>query len=106
MGCVALRLRAIHTHTTPHPQPLSPKGRGERVRPSAECLLMAESPRLARSVVANWVGFAAQVAAAFLVSPVLVHGLGDRRYGLWSLVESVLGYLMLFDLGVAASVVR
>jgi O-antigen/teichoic acid export membrane protein len=72
---------------------------------------MAESQpaaprRLARSVVANWVGFAAQVAAAFFVSPVLVHGLGDRRYGLWSLVESVLGYLMLFDLGVAASVVR
>src|SRR5438445_5825727 len=72
---------------------------------------MAESQpasprRLARSVVANWVGFAAQVAAAFFVSPVLVHGLGDRRYGLWSVVESVLGYLMLFDLGVAASVVR
>src|SRR5437899_1076929 len=72
---------------------------------------MAESQpasprRLARSVVANWIGFAAQVAAAFFVSPVLVHGLGDRRYGFWSLVESVLGYLMLFDLGVAASVVR
>jgi O-antigen/teichoic acid export membrane protein len=72
---------------------------------------MAESqasgpPRLARSVAANWIGFAAQVAAAFLISPVLVHGLGDRRYGIWSLVESVLAYLMLFDLGVAASVVR
>jgi O-antigen/teichoic acid export membrane protein len=67
----------------------------------------AGSPqRLAQSVAANWVGFAAQVAAAFLISPVLVHGLGDRRYGIWSLVESVLAYLMLFDLGVAASVVR
>jgi O-antigen/teichoic acid export membrane protein len=63
-------------------------------------------PRLARSVVANWIGFAAQVATAFFVSPVLVHRLGDRRYGIWSLVESVLAYLMLFDLGVAASVVR
>jgi O-antigen/teichoic acid export membrane protein len=59
-----------------------------------------------RSAVANWVGFGAQLAAAFFVSPVLVHGLGDRRYGIWSLVESVLAYLMLFDLGVAASVVR
>src|SRR5436309_2806546 len=62
--------------------------------------------RLARNVAANWVGFAAQLVAAFFVSPVLVHGLGDRRYGIWSLVESVLAYLMLFDLGVAASVVR
>ena len=66
----------------------------------------AAPQRLARSVVANWVGFAAQVAAAFIVSPMLVHGLGDERYGIWSLVESVLAYLMLFDLGVAASVVR
>jgi O-antigen/teichoic acid export membrane protein len=61
---------------------------------------------LMRSVAANWVGFAAQMATAFFISPVLVHGLGDRRYGIWSLVESVLAYLMLFDLGVAASVVR
>jgi O-antigen/teichoic acid export membrane protein len=58
------------------------------------------------SVAANWVGFATQIATAFFISPVLVHGLGDRRYGIWSLVESVLAYLMLFDLGVAASVVR
>jgi O-antigen/teichoic acid export membrane protein len=61
---------------------------------------------LMRSVAANWVGFAAQIGVAFFISPVLVHGLGDRRYGIWSLVESVLAYLMLFDLGVAASVVR
>jgi O-antigen/teichoic acid export membrane protein len=58
------------------------------------------------SAAANCAGFATQVAAAFFISPVLVHGLGDRRYGIWSLVESVLAYLMLFDLGVAASVVR
>src|SRR3954463_6237041 len=61
---------------------------------------------LLRSVAANWVGFTAQIVAAVFISPVLVHGLGDRRYGIWSLVESVLAYLMLFDLGVAASVVR
>src|SRR5207248_575759 len=40
------------------------------------------------------------------LSPILVHGLGDRRYGVWSLIDSILAYLMLFDLGVAASVVR
>jgi O-antigen/teichoic acid export membrane protein len=72
---------------------------------------MAESEptgkrRLLASVAANWAGFAAQLAAAFFVSPVLVHALGDRRYGVWSLIESVLAYLMLLDLGVAASVVR
>jgi O-antigen/teichoic acid export membrane protein len=55
---------------------------------------------------ANWAGFAAQAVVAFFVAPILVRGLGDERYGIWALVESVLAYLMLFDLGVAASVVR
>jgi O-antigen/teichoic acid export membrane protein len=62
--------------------------------------------RLLTSALANWVAFAAQLAAAFFLSPILVHGLGPDRYGIWSLVESVLAYLMLFDLGVAVSVVR
>jgi O-antigen/teichoic acid export membrane protein len=58
------------------------------------------------NAAANWLGFAAQLAIAFFMSPLLVHGLGDERSGIWSLVESILAYLMLFDLGVAASVVR
>src|SRR5262249_50518570 len=61
---------------------------------------------LLRNAAANWAGFAAQLVAAFLLAPILVHGLGAPRYGIWSLVESILAYLMLFDLGVAASVVR
>jgi O-antigen/teichoic acid export membrane protein len=62
--------------------------------------------RIATNALANWIGFAVQLAVAFFMSPILVHGLGAPRYGVWSLVESVLAYLMLFDLGVAASVVR
>ncbi len=58
------------------------------------------------NAVANGLGFAAQLALAFFLAPFLVHALGDRRNGIWSLVESILGYLMLFDMGVAASVVR
>jgi O-antigen/teichoic acid export membrane protein/glycosyltransferase involved in cell wall biosynthesis len=62
--------------------------------------------RLLTNVAANWLGFAVQLVVAFFMSPILVHGLGTSRYGIWSLVESVLAYLMLFDLGVAAAVVR
>jgi O-antigen/teichoic acid export membrane protein len=51
-------------------------------------------------------GFAVQVVVAFFLSPILVHGLGDRRYGVWLLIESILAYLLLLDFGVAASVVR
>jgi O-antigen/teichoic acid export membrane protein len=58
------------------------------------------------NAAANGLGFATQLGLAFFLAPFLVHALGDRRNGIWSLVESILAYLMLFDLGVAASVVR
>jgi O-antigen/teichoic acid export membrane protein len=58
------------------------------------------------NALANWIGFAAQVVITFFLSPILVHGLGNERYGIWSLIDSILAYLTLFDLGVAASVVR
>jgi O-antigen/teichoic acid export membrane protein len=58
------------------------------------------------NALANWTGFAVNLAVAFFLFPLLVHGLGERRYGIWWLVESILAYLMLFDLGVAAAVVR
>lgn len=58
------------------------------------------------NAVASWLSFAATVVVTFFMSPVLVHALGDRDYGVWALVESVLAYLTLFDLGIGAAVVR
>jgi O-antigen/teichoic acid export membrane protein len=62
--------------------------------------------RLVTNAAANGIGFVTQVIVAFVASPILVHHLGDNRYGVWSLVESVLVYFTLFDFGVGASVVR
>src|SRR5205085_4250318 len=42
----------------------------------------------------------------FFLTPVTLKALGDTRYGAWSFVESFIAYMMLFDLGVAASLVR
>jgi O-antigen/teichoic acid export membrane protein len=58
------------------------------------------------TAVANWVAFVSNVLLTLIVSPILVHGLGDRRYGAWALIDSILAYLTLLDLGVASSVVR
>lgn len=52
------------------------------------------------------VGFSVRAAVTFVVTPILVTSLGDRRYGVWSLVESVLAYLSLFDVGILAALVR
>lgn len=62
--------------------------------------------RLLTSASFVWVWYALHLGIAFFMSPLLVRGLGDSRYGIWSLVESVLAYLMLFDVGLGASVVR
>jgi O-antigen/teichoic acid export membrane protein len=62
--------------------------------------------RIVTNATVSAAGYAAQLLVAFFLCPRLVHGLGDHRYGMWSLVESILAYLTLFDLGVAASVVR
>ncbi len=58
------------------------------------------------NALASWSTYASQIVAAFLVTPIIVRGLGDQRYGVWSLVESVLAYLTLLDFGLTASVVR
>ena len=62
--------------------------------------------RLLTSTVANWIRFAAQLAAGFYLRPILIAGLGLDRFGIWSLIQGILAYLSLFDLGVAVAVVR
>jgi O-antigen/teichoic acid export membrane protein len=64
------------------------------------------SRRLITNAVCNTLGFVAQVVVAFALAPVVLRELGDDRYGVWSAAESVLAYLMLFDLGVASALVR
>lgn len=46
----------------------------------------------------------ATTLVAFFLMPYLVHRLGDRIYGYWSLVAAVLGYYGLLDLGIVTAV--
>ena len=50
--------------------------------------------------------YVANVAVAFVMSPVYIRALGNRDYGLWELVMSVIGYMGLLDLGVGTALVR
>src|SRR5213080_2106400 len=54
----------------------------------------------------NWAAFAAALAVGFFLAPYLIRSLGDARYGVWCVVESILAYFTLFDLGIAACLVR
>lgn len=62
--------------------------------------------RLATGAAANIAAFLASLAVSFVLAPVVLRALGDARYGAWSYTESFVAYLMLFDLGVAAALVR
>jgi O-antigen/teichoic acid export membrane protein len=46
------------------------------------------------------------VAVGLFMVPFLIHGLGDRMYGLWALVSVIVGYYGMLDLGLAEALGR
>ena len=58
------------------------------------------------NVLTNWAAIFLGMAITFVLSPFVVHQLGDTRYGLWAVVGSLVGYLGLLDLGIRVGVTR
>ena len=54
----------------------------------------------------NWGTFVFTVAITFVLSPYVVHSLGNTTYGIWVLLASMVGYLGLLDFGVRGAVTR
>jgi O-antigen/teichoic acid export membrane protein len=50
------------------------------------------------------VGLASSILVAFFLMPFLVHRLGDRVYGYWALIGSILGYYGIMDFGIVSAV--
>jgi O-antigen/teichoic acid export membrane protein len=61
---------------------------------------------VARNAVWNWAGIAANMLVGFVVSPFLLHSLGETGFSLWFLIGSFTGYFGLLDLGIRSSVGR
>jgi O-antigen/teichoic acid export membrane protein len=64
------------------------------------------SLRFARNVGWNLLGQAGIFALNFLLTPFLVRGLGQERYGLYILLNAVAAYLSLFSFGAGPATVR
>lgn len=58
------------------------------------------------SAGSNWLAFAATLAVSFFLTPFLIDTLGKPRYDVWCVVEAVLAYFTLLDMGLAACLVR
>src|SRR5205085_9696200 len=59
-----------------------------------------------KNVSSNWLALAINILIGIVLSPFILHHLGDTAYGIWVLIFSVTGYYGLFDLGIRSSVVR
>ena len=66
----------------------------------------SEKLKIVINAGSNGLSFAATIAVTFFVQPILVHGLGDERFGIWLLVNSILAYMAIGDLGIGAAVLR
>jgi len=64
------------------------------------------SKKLLLNSLSGTVLYVINVVVAFIMSPILIRALGNRDYGLWELVMSVIGYMGLLDLGIGGSLVR
>ena len=59
-----------------------------------------------RNILSTWVGYAVSLIIGLLLSPFVVHHLGNTGYGVWTLVVSLTGYFGTLDLGLRQSVGR
>jgi O-antigen/teichoic acid export membrane protein len=59
-----------------------------------------------KNVSASWLGLAVNVVTGLVVSPYILHKLGDEAFGVWVLVFAITGYYGLFDFGIRSSVIR
>lgn len=67
---------------------------------------MSKKRIYARNVIANWVGYGSNMLITLALSWLAFRVLGDIRYGIWSLMMSVTGYMGLVDLGLRPALYR
>jgi O-antigen/teichoic acid export membrane protein len=68
--------------------------------------LAASRSKTLIGAASNWLAFMATLAVAFFLTPLFVRQLGTAKYDVWCVVEAVLTYFTMLDLGVAACLVR
>jgi O-antigen/teichoic acid export membrane protein len=66
----------------------------------------AQHHRLGRNIFSNWTGYAVNLLVSFLISPFLVHNLGDVGYGIWAVTLQLCGSFSLLDIGLRTAVTR
>ncbi|HWG36444.1 MAG TPA: oligosaccharide flippase family protein [Terriglobales bacterium] len=74
--------------------------------PTGVASLAGAKQRFSRNAIWNLLGFLTQIGCAFVVVPILVHGLGGVQYGIWTLIGQTITGMNLLDFGLSIGVGR
>lgn len=64
------------------------------------------SARMLRNTLSNSVGRAVTLATAFILTPYILHSLGEASFGVWVLANVLVGYGSLLDLGMGSAILK
>lgn len=67
---------------------------------------MSSISQVLKNVSFNWIGIAVAIVLGFIQAPIVVKGLGNTWFGIWILINQVVSYTWLFDLGIREAIVR
>src|SRR5579863_710740 len=61
---------------------------------------------MVKNILSNWFGLLVSGAVSFLLTPLMIHHLGNLYFGMWVLAGSLLEYYGLLDIGIRMSLFR
>ncbi|MGE4441530.1 MAG: oligosaccharide flippase family protein [Desulfomicrobium sp.] len=59
-----------------------------------------------RNSIVNTLRYIVNYSIIFVLTPIIIKGVGDAQYGLWALIFSLIGYAGLLDLGVQQATIK
>ena len=67
---------------------------------------MKIASRLIRNVASTWFGLGVNLTVTFFLTPFVLSSLGDQLYGVWLLLQGLVGYYGLADMGLRAGITQ
>jgi O-antigen/teichoic acid export membrane protein len=64
------------------------------------------SGRILRNTLSNSVGRLVTMATSFLLTPFILHSVGETSFGIWVLANVLVSYGALLDLGMGSAIVK
>ena len=62
--------------------------------------------RALKNIGVGWVSLLLNMGVSIILTPLILHRIGDEKYGIWVLVFSFAGYYNIFDFGLRSAVIR